>query len=328
MVTAKRDIILVKPDCPEVGMLNRLLHTSAEGGDVIPIDQTPVYELGRALSVLKDVIERENSSAIEQVLALYGAVARLDELSSGVPFDVSYCADSLKGLIRECKSAISYYESDEKLFDGNKPALAPWQLANLKSCLDIFEHQFVGEIKKKSTYIVPDRGIFQTEGLVDFADNHIHSSIRNLVPPVIRLELRASGRCLAFGLFSASGFHAARAVEGVLRDYYAAFLGEPGETPMGLMAGHLNDLLKSTDSLKKKPKENTVRHLRDVATFDRNPLIHKGVDLDELDAMTFFQGSMGVIIEMVKELSSPEIQQTLPLLSAAVSKKEKLKAAK
>lgn len=65
-----------------------------------------------------------------------------------------------------------------------------------------------------------------------------------------------------------------------------------------------------------------------MATFDRNPLIHKGVDLDELDAMTFFQGSMGVIIEMVKELSSPEIQQTLPLLSAAVSKKEKLKAAK
>ena len=153
---------------------------------------------------------------------------------------------------------------------------------------------------------MPERGIFSTRGLVDSADRHIHETVREAVPEFARAEFRRAGRSLAFGLYSASGFHSARAVENMLRIYFTAFFGEPDKDDigLGLMASHLEELRKRKDKPARLPKENTVRHLRDFASYDRNPLIHKTVDLAEIDAVTLFNGALSVIVEMAKELGT------------------------
>jgi hypothetical protein len=200
--------------------------------------------------------------------------------------------------------------------------LAPWQMRALSNAIDVFEHQLSAELQKTASYSVPDKGIFHTEKLAESAEFHIHESIRSHLSPFALQEFRSAGRCLAFGLYSASGFHSTRAVEDVLRLYYEQFIGPPPDVPMGLLAGHLQDRLKSKDALP-KPKENTVRHIRDVTNFDRNPLIHRGIELKEIDAMTLFNGALGVIVEMVKELSEADGQKPLPLQTEAIPLKRK-----
>ena len=88
----------------------------------------------------------------------------------------------------------------------------------------------------------------------------------------------------------------------------------------GTSASNLADLLKAKDA-KIRPRENTVRHIRDVTNFDRNPLMHRNVSLEEIDATTLFNSALGVIVEMVKELialDDADLQEALPLNGAAV----------
>ncbi len=119
-----------------------------------------------------------------------------------------------------------------------------------------------------------------------------------------REEFQAAGRCLAFGLYSASGFHSARAVETVLRDYHHRFLPaqKSDDMTMGRMASALDNMHSAKEKAKHLPRENPVRHLRDFTSYDRNPLIHKTVVLEEIDAVTLFSAAASVIVEMAKEL--------------------------
>ena len=180
----------------------------------------------------------------------------------------------------------------------------PWHWYSIANGVEVFEHQFSAELKKTAAYAVPERGIFKTEGLVDTADNHIHETVRDMMPRFARAEFQAAGRCLAFGLYSASGFHSARAVESVLRQYHRNFLPAQNSDAqtMGQMASALDDMHSAKKRAKNLPRQNTIRHLRDFTNFDRNPLIHKTVVLEELDALTLFNAAASVIVEMAKEL--------------------------
>src|SRR3546814_11973446 len=53
----------------------------------------------------------------------------------------------------------------------------------------------------------------------------VRSSVANDINAMAKQEFKAAGRCLAFDLPTASGFHVLRAVECVLDEYYRKFAG-------------------------------------------------------------------------------------------------------
>lgn len=282
------------------------------------VDQYPLYELGGALRGLRDVSRLELDDPFVQLYELWAGGRKLSEvLASDMPLD--FCRKSALELLSEIR------EREQEL---SKPgaetkALLPWQFGALRKKIEVFENQLSGELHKSPTYTLEDVGIFNLELLAEFGERHIHESIRAAMPPFAVNEFKTAGRCLAFGLFSASGFHSVRAVESVLHVYYEKFRGPPPDKPMGLLASHLNDLL-TAEGVMLRPRENTVRYIRDITNFDRNPLIHRGVELEEIDATTLFNSALGVIVEMMKEMASlGEHQPSLLPIPKAKTKKRK-----
>lgn len=298
-------------------MLNRIAVAADEVGTVKLIDQFPMYELGGALRNLRVTCSTETEDPFEQVYAIWLAANALNKVLNGEQ-PLNFCRAAAEELLRELQ------EKDHKLGrpkdESNKlSALKPWEFQGIRNKIEIFEHQLSAELKKTASYAVPTRGIFSTELLAENAERHIHETIRIHLSEFTIAEYRAAGRCLAFGQYSACGFHAARAVEDQLRIYFERFLGEPPEETMGQLAGKLSDLLKSKED-RLKPQENTVRHIKDLTNFDRNPLMHRRVVLNEVDATTLFNNALSVIGEMVKELLSlddSDKQQQLLLTGSA-----------
>jgi hypothetical protein len=113
--------------------------------------------------------------------------------------------------------------------DDPKP-IEDYEFNWIRNLLSSFETVFNEEMREAATYFVPRRGIYWTPGLVNAADESFPEELRNQIPDKTREDWRAAGRCLAFNLLSASGFHFARAVEGTIEAYYQIFADKPGET--------------------------------------------------------------------------------------------------
>lgn len=277
------------------------------GATMKSIDQYKMYELGGRLQHVKDVARRENASAWDQVFALMSAKSSVVELLEGEAMEISFCRDAASELTRlmdACLNALGGSKVNEK------EPLEDWQIYQVAKQIDIFEHQLNAEMKRIAAYAVPKRGIFDTERLVSAAEASIPEQLRQVMPEMASTEFRASGRCLAFGLYSASGFHAMRAVETLLRAYHKLFVTtEKSPKTMGEMAKELEDLAKGSRATN-GPSVEVVRLLKDVTKFDRNPLMHPNAVLGETDATLLFNRAHGLLIVMALEIAERGPQES------------------
>jgi hypothetical protein len=193
------------------------------------------------------------------------------------------------------------------------PPVQPWEYWTIKHALTEFETVFAEEMKEAATYYVPRRGIFWTPALVDTADECFPQSIVGHIPQKTREDWKSAGRCLAFNLLSASGFHTARAVEGTMEAYYQLFTGQPGAT--------LNAWFEYTEALKKvtsapAPQAKTIAELDQMRTDYRNPIMHPRVVLTEPDARMLFANGESLIIAMAQEIADVKAQGGVQLALA------------
>ena len=267
------------------------------------------YEVGKAFKPIEgfegDVPQQP---ALWAILAAQGAVQRL-LAGQPIPIGISHgkaeaFATQIGGLLRQ------YFEATNaegkrtlKFPDPASPPIPSWQWQWLKTSLNEFETVFAEEMKETATYFVPRRGIYWTPALVDTADEAFPKELLGHIPQKTRDDWKSAGRCLAFNLLSASGFHAARAVEGTLEAYYQLFSGRPGKT--------LNTWHDYTTALEKIAEKNptpapdpkTLKELDQMRTDYRNPIMHPRVVLTEPDARMLFANGESLIIAMAQEIA-------------------------
>jgi hypothetical protein len=179
-----------------------------------------------------------------------------------------------------------------------------WQLDWVRSRIVEFETVFAEEMRETATYFVPRRGIYYTPALVDNADETFPKDLLPFIPAKAKEDWKAAGRCLAFNLLSASGFHVARAVEASLESYYGLFSGKPGET---LHSWH--DYIKALKEIAEKkptpcPLEKTLIELDQMREDYRNPIVHPRVVLNEGDSRMLFANGESLIIAMAQEIAA------------------------
>jgi hypothetical protein len=155
-----------------------------------------------------------------------------------------------------------------------------------------------------TTYFVPPKGIYSTAALIDSADSSFPSDIFGCIPEKAKIDWRAAGRCLAFTLYSASGFHVARAVEGVMELYYQLFSGNPGK-----ILRSWDDYHKALDKIaaakpSPSPEEKTLVEFDQMRRDYRNPIVHPRVSLTEADARILFNNGESLIIAMASEIKA------------------------
>lgn len=169
------------------------------------------------------------------------------------------------------------------------------QVAEFNSTYAAFESVLALDFARAPIFFVSQKGIYATPMLINAADLALTPIAYGAISDDAKRDLNQSGRCLAFGISTACGFHAMRAVERVMREYYALVVGvEPGELPMGgLLHG-----------MKGKPlaDEKTLAALDQLRDLHRNPIGHPDVFLDDSEAAELFDIAKSAISAMARQI--------------------------
>jgi hypothetical protein len=116
--------------------------------------------------------------------------------------------------------------------------------------------------------------------------------------------MKTSGACLAFDLFTACGFHAYRALDGMLRTYFIHFssgAAPPKSRDWGSFIAELRKFLVKPSG-GRIPNSRTVELIDKIRSTDRNPLIHPEENLDKEEAMASFDLCKNVITYMAIDI--------------------------
>lgn len=245
--------------------------------------------------------------------AMWQARSQMARLLSQSPVPLGVSKASADALMREIVGIFRDHFPDGSWPDQSAPVIPSWKLSMLKSAVEKFETVFGEEMAGLATYCVPRRGIYDTPALVDTAEESFPKDVRPHIPQKSIADWRAAGRCLAFNLLSASGFHVARAVEGTLELYYQLYTNNPGKTLNGM-----NDYIKELEKLKAAspaPEEKTLAELDQIRKDYRNPLMHPRVVLSESDAKMLFNNGESLIIAMAQEIAKLQANANQPSLA-------------
>lgn len=283
------------------------------------IDQSEFYRL--AVTLRAAYVEGEQA-AEDMLFPVLGARDAMAKLLKGNPVDLGASRGRADALFDVLQGLVVRYftrtneEGDPVLSwpeDGAK--LSEYETRLIRQAVDNFEMVFSDEMRDAATYRVPQKGIFYTPKLVDSADETFPPEILSSLPQKTRDDWCAAGRCLAFSLLSASGFHVTRAVEGTMEAYYQLFAGKTG-TLNSWYDYHkaLRDLDDTAPYGKPSPK--TLAELDQMRTDYPNPIAHPRVVLTEADARMLYANGESVIIAMAQEIAAAKAdgQQKLKLV--------------
>jgi hypothetical protein len=288
------------------------------------INSFSFYDFGKELQLLAQQTETSTGKVFFPVWQAQGSMQRLLKCHP-IPLGVS--KGKAQSLLDRIDSLMSSHfsvqnEKGETILrfpeDSDNP-INSWTLDWIKTGISEFETVFAEEMRETATYFVPRRGIYHTPALVDAADQTFPDELQNFIPQKAKDDWKAAGRCLAFNLLSASGFHVARSVEATLESYYWLFTGKAGETLHGWY-----DYIKALRAIAETkptpcPQDKTLAELDQMREDYRNPIVHPRVVLTEGDARMLFANGESLIIAMAQELSEAAkgVQTSLTLVGGS-----------
>lgn len=178
-----------------------------------------------------------------------------------------------------------------------------------------FETVLGAELQNSAIYFVSRKGIYETNDLIQKADEMFPSSIRLRFPSKVKLDLREAGKCLAFELSTAAGFHITRAVEGMLVEYLNILcpvdVSEMKDSQRNL--GLYIKLARNNGG-----DEKVCSSLDQFRDLHRNPLIHPEAILTIEEAQTLLGIGQSAIVSIVIDMDK-RIGPMLPLETNAAS---------
>lgn len=200
----------------------------------------------------------------------------------------------------------------ENLMDGNSPLsfstekfdveFPGWKLSTITRKIDAFKSVFAAECADVDVYSVGQIAIYKTSDLVSTASKSLPEGTRDSIPFGATIEFDDAGRCLAFGLPTACGFHALRGLELVIEGYLRAF----GVTKtLHTWGDYVEEAKKLAEgNADKKPAKKVSQLIDRMRDLDRNPLMHPRDTLDEVGADMLFRLSGIAAYEIVKDMKA------------------------
>lgn len=283
------------------------------------INQFAFLDLGKRLHAL--VAAPDFAVITDQVFAVINARPVLRNLLAGEPVPLGVSRAKAEAL----SSTVEAFFKEHLAKDGGginwEPEIPDWRWHSIRTAVTAFETVFSEEMREADTYRVPTRGIYSTSKLIDAADETFPEDLRPIIPEKTRLDWCASGRCLAFNLLSASGFHVARAVEGTVESYFQLATGKQKTL------NSWNDYIKALEPLvttpspegKLQPSAKVIGELKQMKDDYRNPIVHPRVVLSEPDARMLFANGESVIIAMAQEIRDAQQARPANALLSVVS---------
>ncbi|MFC1947245.1 hypothetical protein ACFLXY_04910 [Chloroflexota bacterium] len=265
------------------------------------------YQLGTQLSpITKMVVEPQ--TRIDILLAAVQAYQSVNGLlvSSG---GLSVCRTSAQAFINAVND-ISTWWNTSKPEDKEK---VDWSVdGKFRLVVDTakkLETVLSEELATLSTYLASKKGIYSTSDLIDHAEKVFPDSVLSKLSPDVVREIQEAGKCLAFDIPTASGFHMLRATESVLHEYYL-IVGKPKKKDKLENWGAYIAYLHKLTEPEAKTGAKIVNHIKKVLALlqqvkdqDRNLIMHPEIVLNADDAFILFETTKTAIMTMVEKLS-------------------------
>lgn len=274
------------------------------------IDLSKLYNLGADLHPIGDFPDKETPAHVvfPALLSSQAAIALLLGPDAPVRIEISRpAAVELRKAIDSLYNGIFIDKEGRFSFPSNETVVYPYQFYYIKEAIRTFEAVFRAEMQVSATYKVPKKGIYDTGYLVDKSSDAFPENLFPYIAKMALSEYMEAGRCYAFGLYTASGYHSCRAAEAVLREYYTFFTGktDSGEENWGRL---INDLAGISNGKKPSPDDvplapvRTIDQIRHLKDHSRNPLSHLRSVLDEKDADELLSRAKVVIMAMASDI--------------------------
>jgi len=185
---------------------------------------------------------------------------------------------------------------------------------NLRELIRDFDTVIAGELTQAPIFVVVPTGLYNIRRMVmNEAAAGIYEGYIDRIPVDAIADTNTGGRCLAFALATAAGFHIARATEAVMKKQMDVFGCAPPKDSQRNWGHHIKRLRGAGAH----PK--VTHHLEQIKDLHRNPLLHAEVTLTMPEAISLWSVCTSVIQAMVADMerknTSPvaEIMAMLPV---------------
>jgi hypothetical protein len=256
------------------------------------------------LNPLQAIEDSDNLADV--IIDLYIARNALDGLFNGFyPFRA--CVKAGGDLRQAIGEAIEQYNEDKT---AKVDAYLSYRITNAAKQ---FQTILAAEMQTLDTYHASQKALYSTQDLIERAEIVLPETIREAVPEETINEIRAAGKCLAFELPTACGFHIVRATEAVIREYYRAVVGTVPKVKARNWGSYIK-LLKT-----KGADSKIITVLEQIKDTYRNPIVHPGDVLEMEDAIILFGMAQGVIVSMMKDIVTRKAASGKPALAVPAS---------
>ncbi|NTF31247.1 hypothetical protein [Rhizobium skierniewicense] len=269
------------------------------------------FELAESLANAKRATSLDSSKGGNLYISLWGLPPKLREfLNEDNGFSTSkYAAAELASVVDSWISGhvLENGNFSSELFDKE---FSGWEYGSIPKKIDSFRSVFEAECHDVDVYSVSQISIYKTQALVANGSHVISGEYRQHMSADALKEFDDAGRCLAFDLPTACGFHALRGTELVMDVYLKSF----GITKnMKSWNDYIMSFQKLRDNkeAKRKPSEKVSAMLDRMRTLDRNPLMHPREVLDGVGANHVFSLSAITVVEMIKDSRSNAIHDRI-----------------
>ena len=274
------------------------------------VDQYAYYWLGVTLARLSDALpSREAKKFGAIMLPLFNAQRALNEFVSA-PFFVHSrsVARDLVIHLNALESEATPKDDKEGPFNYDKE-FQPWgSVSQIKRLITEIGTLLARECPTVPIFFIPPKGIYKTEDLINQAENMFSETMRKVIPSQAITDVHEAGRCIAFELPTAAGFHVLRATEALTREYYKFVINkDSGKTDWG----------KCIEELKEQAAaDNGLLELLDQIRDERNTVMHPRRNLSMDEAIGVVNLAQAAISRTAIDMMNKGPQHTLSLTAS------------
>jgi hypothetical protein len=152
-----------------------------------------------------------------------------------------------------------------------------------------------------ATYVVHQPGVLSVDSLIAGA-SAVFEGYLDRVPEAAKWDTDQAGRCIAFDLPTAAGFHIARATETILLKYLQAF-GQSISKESQRNWGQYTKIMRDNSAGSNEKVLSTIDQIRKL---HRNPLLHPDVTLIMAEALGLWAICCSAIQAMIADMERKE----------------------
>lgn len=251
------------------------------------------YGLGAAM---REIAAIQPGAKLEDVWpSLYKARMELDNL-----FGTQWFSPAVKSAYSPGQTLLKAINTHVQRTDWGAE-LTNTEAWRITTALTEFDTVLKSELNIADAYFVSRKAAYDTTTLIANAEQIFPTDLPSKVPSAI-IDIREGGKCLAFELSTAAGFHVLRAMETVLKAYWDVVSGgkpHPRQKNLGVYLNKLEE--QNIGSAKARAC------LKQIKDLHRNPLMHPEETLTLDEAISLFGICQSAISSMLKDIPSAEL---------------------